>query len=253
MVLGEFEIDLWDAMTDASSDTARSNALIRAWTSDTTDVRPGPRKTFSIEAVVQAGIALYDIEGHQGFSLAKLAASLHLTTNALYRYVASREELEALIRDAALGQPGIEDKGDWKDRVRAWANALVRRYSQHVWLAYLPVRIPFTPNAVAWLDALLLNLRSAGLDRQTQLSAAAFLDSHVRACAVAVSDQKQARGLTLPEGFERLLIERGLYAVADVVGQGEYVEVEVDAPQMLAFGLETFLAGLEIRVGKATA
>ena len=114
------------------------------------------------------------------------------------------------------------------------------------------MRIPFTPNAVAWLDVLLLDLRSAGLDRQTQLSAAAFLDSHVRVCAVAVSDQKQARGLTLPDGFERLLIERGLYAVADVVGQGEYVEVEVDAPQMLAFGLETFLAGLEIRAGKTT-
>jgi AcrR family transcriptional regulator len=236
-------------MTDDNGDTARSNALLRTWRSDTHGVRPGPRKTFSVEAVVEAGIALYDVEGHQGFSLAKLAASLHLTTNALYRYVSSREELEALIRDAALGQPELEDTGDWKDRVRAWAHALVRRYSQHAWLAHLPVRIPFTPNAVAWLDALLLDLQAAGFDRPTQLSAAAFLDSHVRACAIAASDQKQARGLTLPDDFGRLLMDRGLHAVADLVGQGEYVEVEVDASQMLAFGLETFLVGLEVRAG----
>ncbi|WCM27385.1 TetR/AcrR family transcriptional regulator C-terminal domain-containing protein [Sphingomonas sp. QA11] len=245
--------DPMDAMRDENSDTARSNALMHAWASDTQAVRPGPRKTFSTGAVVQAGVVLYDINGHQGFSLAKLAASLRLTTNALYRYVSSREELEALIRDAALGQPDLEDKGDWKDRVRAWAHALVRRYSQHAWLAQLPVRIPFTPNAVAWLDALLLDLQAAGFDRQTQLCAAAFLDSHVRACAITASDQKQARGLALPDEFERLLNERGLHAVADLVGQGEYVEVEIDASQMLAFGLETFLAGLEVRAGATTA
>jgi hypothetical protein len=44
-------------------------------------------------------------------------------------------------------------------------------------------------------------------------------------------------------------MDRGLHAVADLVGQGEYVEVEVDASQMLAFGLETFLVGLEVRAG----
>ncbi len=240
-------------MTDEKSDAARSNALLRSWVSDAGEARPGPRRAFSMDAVVQAGITLYDNEGHQSFSLAKLASSLGLTTNALYRYVSSREELEALIRDHALDRPDLRAEGSWQDQVRAWAKALILRYSRHSWLAHLPVRIPFTPNAVAWLDALLVTLEAAGFDRQTQLGAAAFLDSHVRASAIAASDQQQARALTLPQGFGALLGERGLHAVAALVEEGNYVEVASDASQMLDFGLETFLLGLERRADRARA
>lgn len=235
-------------MSDDNANASRSEALQRAWTFDAKATRPGPRRTFSTDAIVEAGIRLYDTDGHQGFSLARLAAALNLTTNALYRYVASRDELEALIRDAALGQPTLQLNGNWQDDVRSWARALALRYSQHPWLAHLPVRIPFTPNALAWLEALLLALRAAGLDRPTQLSAAALLDSHVRASAVAAVDQTESRGLTLPENFHALLINRGLLTVADVVGHGQYVEVAADGLEMLDFGLETFLQGIAARV-----
>lgn len=238
-------------MSETDIDAARSEALLRAWSTEPSSRRPGPRKAFSIEEVIEAGVELYDSEGLGGFSLARLAGVLQLTTNALYRYVASRDELEALIRDAALGHPDLEPCVAWQDGVRIWARALALRYRQHGWLAQLPVRIPFTPNALAWLDGLLVTLGSAGLDRETQLSAAALLDSHVRACAVAAADQAQVRGLALPDNFHALLVDRGLLSVAEVVGKGQYAEVAADGLQLLEFGLETLLMGLEARVALA--
>lgn len=235
-------------MKERKAKATKPDALRHAWSAEPQVIRPGPRKTLTIEELVEAGIVLYDTEGHQGFSLAKLAASLHLTTNALYRYVASREELEALIRDAALGTAHLSLNGSWEDNVRIWARSLMERYAEHRWLAHLPVRIPFTPNAIGWLEALLVVLKTAGLDRHTRLNAATFVDSHVRACAIAAFDQAKARGLAAPEDFKALLFERKLLSVAELVEQGQYVEIAAEASEMLDFGLETFLLGLRGRL-----
>jgi AcrR family transcriptional regulator len=231
-------------MTEHPKATDLSEALRWAWGDIDQQQRPGPKRSLSLEAVLAAGVALYDQEGVAGFSLARLAKSLALTTNALYRYVESREELEALVRDTALGKPELAAMVDWQDAVRQWARELERRYRVHSWLAYVPVRIPFTPNALAWLDALLRPLEAAGLDAEARLAAAGLLDDHVRACAVAMFDLEGSKPTQVPDNFPDVLQARGLEAVSALFRSGMYASRPAERQTMLEFGVENFLRGV---------
>lgn len=232
-------------MTDTLRTTSKYMALREVWEPAQDPSRPGPQRSFSLEQILKAGVELLDRGGLKAFSLARLASSLKLTTNALYRYVGSREELEALLRDFALQQPSLQLTGQWQQDVRRWAEGLSLRYEAHPWLAHVPVRIPFTPNALAWLDILLQSLGKGGLDDVSSLSAAGLLDNHVRACAVATSDLAQANPTILPEQFPSLLKKRNLIFVSNLVSKGLYVDTRADAAGMLDFGIEAFVRGIE--------
>src|SRR5438045_4162211 len=60
---------------------------------------PGPKPALSVDAIVDAGIALADAEGLSALSMRAVGARLGRTAMALYTYVPSKSELLDLMYD----------------------------------------------------------------------------------------------------------------------------------------------------------
>ncbi|MCO1658837.1 TetR/AcrR family transcriptional regulator [Pseudonocardia humida] len=231
--------------------------LHRVWGVAPPPATRGPRAGFGVERIVATAVELGDARGLAAITLTGVARGLGVTTTALYRHLDSRDELHVLARDHALGRPDPEPPGgSWSAGAAAWALALRARYAAHPWLADLPVRLPVTPNALAWFDALLGVLRRGPFDPPGRLRAAALLDGHVRAAAVAARDLA-APGPPLQPGsalvatLGALLAERGLSRAAAVVDAGLYGEpAGHGTDDDFRHGLDTILAGLAARAGE---
>jgi len=89
-------------VTDAGSPGDRGAAAVRD--------REKPRLRaeslgLTLARITAAREALADAEGLAAVSMAQVAESLGVTTMALYRYLAGKDELLALMSDAAIGMP----------------------------------------------------------------------------------------------------------------------------------------------------
>ena len=74
---------------------------------------------------------------------------------SLYRYVAAKDELLALMVDAALGAPGAPPDADedWRAGLARWAWTYHDALRRHPWVLRVPISgPPVTPNQVAWLE-----------------------------------------------------------------------------------------------------
>src|SRR4051812_49574831 len=84
----------------------------------------GPRPGLSLERIVGAAVDLADAEGIGAVSMGRVAKELGSSPMSLYRYVAAKDELLALMVDAALALPNAPgDPGeDWRAGIarRAW-------------------------------------------------------------------------------------------------------------------------------------
>src|SRR4051794_441692 len=98
--------------------------LALAW-GVTSPGRRGPKPAHSVEKIVEAAAELADAHGIAALSLPKVAARIGVTTNALYRYISSKDELFVLLREAGWGTPpeSIQRAANWRDGVTAWTYA----------------------------------------------------------------------------------------------------------------------------------
>lgn len=164
----------------------------------------GPKARFTLEQVVDAGIAVADKQGVGELSLAAVSERLGLVTTALYRYVSSKDELVELMVDRALGSPAPCDGTEWRIRAEQWTAELLARYAKHPWIVSLqPSGAPRHPNRVAWIDAILADLADGQV--AAPLLVALILDSLARTFApFAVSSAPDP----LPAWLEDLIAER---------------------------------------------
>ncbi|MFD2474504.1 TetR/AcrR family transcriptional regulator [Amycolatopsis silviterrae] len=144
--------------------------------------RRGPKPSHTVEAVVAAAVDLADTEGLAAASLPNIASALGLTTNALYRYVGSKDELLILLAEAGFGAPPDPPIGlEWRSAVHAWSDAAAKRYAARPWL--LDVREGLTPHRLHWTEQLLAIFTKAGLSTVDALSCAELVTAVVRATA----------------------------------------------------------------------
>lgn len=127
--------------------------------------RRGPRPALSLADITRAAVAVADAEGLAAVSMSRVAAELGNATMALYRHVRSKDELLALMVDAALDDPPDEPlTGDWRTDVRAWAHGALAAATRHPWAARVPVAgPPLGPRNLAWFDRVLAALEPTGL------------------------------------------------------------------------------------------
>ena len=127
----------------------------------------GPRPGLTLEAIVAAAIDIADEEGLDAVSMNRVAKRLGSSPMSLYRYVASKEELLALMVDAALGtMPDRRPRRGWRERLERCAWSTCGAMRAHPWSTHVPITgPPLTPNAVAWLEDALAALRDTGLRR----------------------------------------------------------------------------------------
>lgn len=83
--------------------------------------RPEP---LSVDAIVEAALALIADAGLAGLSMRKLGAALDVDPMAVYHHVGSKRELLALVMARVVGDMRTPDPAaPWSDRVRHWALA----------------------------------------------------------------------------------------------------------------------------------
>src|SRR6266542_707026 len=118
---------------------------------------PGPKPGLSVDAIVEAAIALADADGMAGLSMRAVAERLGVTAMALYTYVPGKDELLDLMYDGAHAElPASYDLGEgWRAAVTRWATDLVRCYVRHPWAPQVSFARPVLgPDEQAVLEAL---------------------------------------------------------------------------------------------------
>lgn len=130
----------------------------------------GPKRELSHEAIVAAAIELADTGGLAGVTMAKVADALGFTTMSLYRYVASKDELIALMQDAVAQEPEVPpvDAQDWRRGLRDFAAMQRAVYADHPWVLEVPLSLTnvLMPNNIKFADAAYRAMRTlpAGTD-----------------------------------------------------------------------------------------
>ncbi|WP_406637062.1 TetR/AcrR family transcriptional regulator [Amycolatopsis sp. WGS_07] len=210
--------------------------------------RRGPKPSHSVAQIVAAAVELADAEGLSAASLPNIAASLELTTNALYRYLGSKDELLVLLADAGFGPPPeLPDDLGWRATAKAWTHAALERYRVRPWLLDVPVRgDAVTPHLLGWTELLLAALSAAGLSDVDALGCARLVADFARGTAErlrAVADPDSASFPDHADGvrtfLQPLLADRGYPGVAALAAQRQYpAAVDVD------FGLDRVLDGI---------
>jgi AcrR family transcriptional regulator len=221
-------------------------------------VRPppakGPKPGLSLERIVAAAIAIADAEGLDAVSMNRVAKQLGTGAMSLYRYVASKEELLALMIDAAIGAvPKTPATGGWRERLEAWAWSTVRAMREHPWSARAPVAgPPVAPNAVAWFEDALAALRDTGLTAEEKPSVILLLSGYVQNHVTVMADVAQAflaadpdqamRGYS--DTLRRLTDAQRFPALHEVLDAGVFERADPPDDEF-RFGLERILDGIE--------
>jgi AcrR family transcriptional regulator len=216
----------------------------------------GPKPALSLERIVQAAIEVAHADGLGAVSMHRVAAELGTSAMSLYRYVGAKDELLALMFDAAIGTPPAARAGEgWRAGLSGWAWAIRATYRRCPWTLRIPISgPPATPNQVAWMEAGLRSLGGTALSEGDKLSVILLLSGFVRSEATLSADIEAATAaagstveaamtgygamlarLTDPGRFPalRAVIEAGVLDDAD----------EPDAE--FVFGLERILDGIE--------
>ncbi|WP_431956739.1 TetR/AcrR family transcriptional regulator [Nocardia lijiangensis] len=223
--------------------------------------RRGPKPSLTLGGIVGEAVALADAEGLATLSMQRLAERLGYTKMSLYRYVPGKEQLMALMLDAAMGEPP-EPPGDvsgplrWREALRAWALAIFERYRAHQWTLELAVGArPMGPNEMGWLEAAVTAMDGMGLTGPERLDTVVLLNGHVRSLAQQVG---AARDTDLAEQVVRQFAET-MDAAADryPAVKAAFAEEAArtanrafgdDLGDALSFGIDRILDGLDVLV-----
>ncbi|MEU6776985.1 TetR/AcrR family transcriptional regulator [Streptomyces sp. NPDC046759] len=143
---------------------------------------PRPRSLTS-DRLASAALAVLDRDGLAGLSMRTVAKELGMSTMALYRYVADREELELLIVEFALG---TIDTGTppadlpWRERVEIMVRRLRDTLGAHPSVIPLSVAHRHHSRAVLrWSETVLGVLTGAGFEGERRVVALRALVAYV--------------------------------------------------------------------------
>ena len=172
-------------------------ASIEAWGVRT---RPnkGPRPALSLERIVAAAVRVATTDGLQAVSMGRVAADLGVSTMSLYRYVAAKDELLALMADLSFEAPPAARRPEetWRDGLSRWAWSELGVYRRNPWVLRIPISgPPVTPNAMAWLERGLDCLGDTGLPEGEKLSVMLLLTGFVRSQATLPGRRRRRPGV----------------------------------------------------------
>ncbi|MFI9401232.1 TetR/AcrR family transcriptional regulator [Nocardia sp. NPDC052316] len=227
-----------------------------------TQQRPkrGPKPALSLEGIVAEAIALVDAEGLANLSMQRLAERLGFTKMSLYRYVPSKEQLTALMLDAAMGTPpdnaalqDVPSAERWRAGLRRWGEAIYQRYSAHPWVIELTVGArPFGPNEMGWLESALVALADTGLTGPEQLDTIVLVNGHVR----SLVQQTQPLGEDPSAQFAEMVSVAGdRYPAVTAAFAAEAAATSAPpdsggSNNALHFGIERVLDGLGVLIAR---
>jgi AcrR family transcriptional regulator len=222
----------------------------------------GPRPGLSLQRIVDAAVKVADSEGLAAVSMSRVAADLGASPMSLYRYVAAKDELLALMVDAAGGPPPAALAADegWRAGLSRWARTELDFHRRHPWVTRVPISgPPVTPNQIAWLDRGLGCLRDTGLEEGEKLSVILLLTGYVRNYATLEADLAEAATASgsdpqaAASNYGRLLAKltdaERFPALHTLIASGLFEQEGPEDPNAeFAFGLERVLDGIDALV-----
>ncbi|MEU8634089.1 TetR/AcrR family transcriptional regulator [Amycolatopsis sp. NPDC048633] len=224
----------------------------------------GPKRGLSLEQIIEAAIDVANAEGIGGVSMGRVARELGASAMSLYRYLASKEELLALMIDGAFGQLDVAEDGEgsWRVRLERWAEFELSAYRRFPWVLRIPVTgAPIMPHQLRFLERGLRTLGGTGLAEQDKLSAVLLVTSFTRSFAMLSGDITAAfesddptTARVMPRYGEliRKLTTRAEYpALHAVIDAGTFDDEEFDGLEHdFRFGLERVLDGIEALINR---
>jgi AcrR family transcriptional regulator len=227
----------------------------------------GPKRGLSLARIVEAGVAVAESDGLAAVSMSRVAARLGASTMALYRYVASKDELLALMMDAAIGSPPGEVRSGegWRDGLTRWARAERDGLLRQPWVLRVPLTAPpLTPNQIAWLEWGLGCLRDTGLPAYQKMSVILAISNYVwRATTIEADfiEAVKADGSTMEKavaGYGRILARladpRRFPEIHAAIAEGAFDGGgDDDHDWEFSFGLERILDGVEVLIRRTGA
>ena len=217
----------------------------------------GPKRGLSVERIVEAGVKIADAEGIAAISMSRIAAELGSKPMSLYRYFASKDDLIALMIDAALAQatPVVAD-ASWRAGLTHWCWRYREALQRHPWVLRVPISgPPVTPNQLLFLEGGLQALRDTTLRENEKMSVLLLLSGFVRNEATLMADINAAasssgippRDIMPAYGrmIRRLVDEERFPGLQRVIAAGVF-DQDDDEDDEFHFGLERILDGVEL-------
>lgn len=239
----------------ATDDVSRVVAL--AWGVAASPQR-GPKRELSHERIVETAIEIADAEGLPAVTMQRVAQAFGYTTMAVYRYVATKDDLHSLMLDAAFGDRPVPDAvGGWRERLGAWVTWLFEAYRAHPWVLDIPISMAalLMPSQMRLADAMLQALDGLPATDGERLTLLMSLSTFLRGMAgiqrdisgdggeISEATKALIREVATPADLPALhpLIAGGMYF-------GEYPGVEDQAGQVteddFAIGLQVWMEGI---------
>jgi AcrR family transcriptional regulator len=224
----------------------------------------GPRPSLSLRRIVDAAVKVADSDGLAALSMSRVAADLGASTMSLYRYVEAKDELLALMVDAAAGTPPgppAPDEG-WREGLSRWAWSELAAFRRHPWVVRVPIGgPPTTPNQAVWLERGLACLGGTGLAESEKLSVILLLTGYVRNYATLTADlasdflASSANAQQAMSAYGRLLARltdpRRFPALHAAIAAGAFDEPD-EPDDEFVFGLQRVLDGVDVLVRART-
>jgi AcrR family transcriptional regulator len=216
----------------------------------------GPKPGLSLERIVEAGVTVASAEGLAAVSMSRVAAELGAATMALYRYVATKDELLALMVDAVYHTPPAANPRErWRAALSRWAREHLAVLRRHPWVVRVPISgPPIAPNQVVWFERGLWSMRATGLAEFEKISVLLLVNGYVRNEALLAADLEAAAaaagsslagamasygsllsGLVDPERFP---------AISAAIAAGAFDRPDGDRDADFDFGLDRILDGV---------
>jgi AcrR family transcriptional regulator len=139
------------------------------------------RGRLSRERVLDAAVANADAGGLEALSMRTLAEMLEVAPMALYRHVASKDDLIDAMVDVVFSEIGVPSGGgDWQTAMRQRTIAVRDGLSRHRWaIGLMESRRTPGPANLRHHDAVIGRLRAAGFSVEMAAHAYSLLDSYV--------------------------------------------------------------------------
>lgn len=201
----------------------------------------------TVERIIDAAVALVDAEGLEALTVRRLADDLATGSASLYRHVASRDELLVLLVDHVIGEVRFPAEGlSGRERVELLSGELRRVLLDHAKLVPALTASPLLgPNAMRGAEDALSNLIEAGFAPSAAVPAYLALIHYVLG-TVFFDTSSAGRGRAGGHSSADLIAALPADAFPTLrANQAEFAVSSVD--KVFAFGLTTFLDGLERR------
>lgn len=219
----------------------------------------GPKQGLTIGAIVRAAIELADADGAAALSMRKVAERLGVGAMTLYTYVPAKDELVALMVDAAYGERPEPVGEGWRERLASVARGAWDGYLRHPWLlAATSERTPIGPNSMLNYERELSTLAGTGLDSTAMVSVISLVLGYVAGAAraaVQVIEEERRTGQTREEWWHQTspvlsrLIDYEKYPT--VLSVSDAASHAFGPAEHFAFGLERVMDGIAALIASA--